>query len=266
MKPVVTEYQLHRLQCSCGVSTCCEFPPGVTGQDGPRLRACAVLLTGQYRLSKEHAANLMKDLFGVSLSAGQVCSIEADAGRVLQPVADEILSAARKSASNIDETSMGKGRWLWVMVAAACTSFRIVTGRNREELNKFIGPDYVRVLTSDRHSLYSRVPPGGHQYCWAHLRRDFQAMIDRKNEGSIVGRELLGLSDELFGLWKKVRDGTLPKHVFASRMLFQADFRSRFNAVLKRGEACGCAKTRGTCGQLAEREVSLFRFAFEDGV
>ncbi len=76
------------------------------------MRAGVVLLTGRYRLSKENAAGRMGDLFGVSLSAGQVCAIEAGAGRVLQPVADGILQSARRCATNIDETSMGRGRWL----------------------------------------------------------------------------------------------------------------------------------------------------------
>ena len=264
--PVVTEYQQHRLVCRCGFSTCGSLPAGVTGQDGPRLRACAVLLTGRYRMSKENAANLMGDVFGVSLSAGQVCAIEAGAGRVLQPVADEILTAARQSASNIDETSMGKGRWLWVMVTAVGTAFQIVSGRNREELLKLIGETYVRVITSDRHSLYSHLWAGQHQYCWAHLRRDFQAMIDRHNDGSETGRALLGLSDELFGLWKRVRDGTLTKKAFAAKMTRPGVFRQRLDAVLNRGLGCGCAKTRGTCGQLTEHEASLFRFAFVDEV
>ena len=266
VKPEVTEYQRHRLVCSCGSSNCGPLPAGVRGQDGPRLRACAVLLTGRYRLSKENAANLAGDLFGVSLSAGQVCAIEAGAGRVMQPVADEILTAARTSAGDIDETSMGKGRWLWVMVTAVGTAFQIVSGRNREELLKIIGDTYVRVLTSDRHSLYSHLPPERHPYCWAHLRRDFQAMIDRNTDGSAVGRALLTLSDELFGLWKRVRDGTLTTSASASKMTRPGVFRTRFNAVLDRGLACGCAKTRGTCGPLIEREPSLFMFAFNTGV
>ena len=130
--------------------------------------------------------------------AGQVCAIEADASRVLQPVADGILTAARESAGNIDDTSMGKGHWLWVMVTAVGTAYQIVSGPNREELLRLIGDKYVRILTSDRDKLYSRVPAGKHQYFWAHSRRDFHAMIDRNNDGSGIGRELLKLSDELF--------------------------------------------------------------------
>ena len=44
IKPHVTEYQLHRLECHCGATTCAELPVGVPqGQSGPRswpLRHC----------------------------------------------------------------------------------------------------------------------------------------------------------------------------------------------------------------------------------
>ena len=41
IKPIVTEYQLHRGHCcGCGITTCGELPAGVpTGQCGPRLAA-----------------------------------------------------------------------------------------------------------------------------------------------------------------------------------------------------------------------------------
>ena len=43
--PVVTEYQQHRLVCSCSCSTCGPLPSGVpTGQAGPRLIAFSISL------------------------------------------------------------------------------------------------------------------------------------------------------------------------------------------------------------------------------
>jgi hypothetical protein len=36
----------------------------------------------------------------------------------LKPVVDELLAAARQQPANVDETSMGRHRWLWVMVTA----------------------------------------------------------------------------------------------------------------------------------------------------
>jgi transposase len=267
VRPVVTEYRRHRLRCpGCGVTTCGELPAGVGGQDGPRLRAACALLTGAFRLSKAKAARLLGDLFGVPLSAAGVCATEAAVGELLRPVADGLAVAARGRPANVDETGMGRGRWLWVMVTAAATVFRIAAGRTRAEFAKLVGPDQRRVVTSDRHALYMHLPADRHQLCWSHLRRDFQAMIDRQNAGSDTGRDLLGLSDELFALWRRVRDGTLTKARFAGKMHADRDFRTRLRAALARGEACGCAKTAGTCRELLDREVSLFVFAFAAGV
>ena len=53
---------------------------------------------------------------------------------------------------------------------------------------------------------------------------------------------------------------------FEGRLHDQREFRVRFRAVLERGSVCGCAKTAGTCRELLRGEVSLFLFAFVDGV
>ena len=264
VRPTVTEYRRHRLTCPrCGLTTCASAP---TGQDGPRLKAACVLLTGAYRLSKSKAARLLSDLFSIPLCAGQVCATEAEVGQQLKPVVDELLEAARQQPANVDETSMGRGRWLWVMVTAVATVYQNASGRNRAALRALVGTEYRRVLTSDRHSVYSHLAEGRHQWCWSHLRRDFQAMVDRNNAGSAIGKELLALSGQMLGWWKRVRDGTLTKVRFAGRLHAQREFRVRFRAVLERGSVCGCAKTAGTCRELLRGEVSMFLFAFVDGV
>jgi transposase len=161
---------------------------------------------------------------------------------------------------------MGRRRWLWVMVTAVATVYQIASGRNRAALGALVGTDYRRVLTSDRHSVYSHLAEGRHQWCWSHLCRDFQAMVDRNNAGSAIGKELLAMSGQMLGWWKRVRDGTLTKVRFAGRLHAQREFRVRFRAVLERGSVCGCAKTAGTCRELLRGEVSMFLFAFVDGV
>jgi transposase len=70
----------------------------------------------------------------------------------------------------------------------------------------------------------------------------------------------------MLGWWKRVRDGTLTKVRFAGRLHAQREFRVRFRAVLTRGSMCGCAKTAGTCRELLRGEVSMFLFAFDNGV
>ena len=262
VRPVVTEYRCHRLACPhCRITTCGALPDGVAGQDGPRLQAACALLTGAYRLSKSKAAGLLGDLCGVSISAAQVCATEAAVGKDLQPVADALLEEARRHPANADETSMGRGRWLWVVVTAVATAYRVVAGRNRDELRALLGPNYGRILTSDRHAIYDHLPEDRHQYCWAHLQRDFQAMIDRKDAGSAVGEELLALSGRMFGWWRRVRDGTLTAVRFAGKMHAGRDFRIAFRAAFERGAACGSRRRpgrAGTCSR-ARRRCSYSR-------
>ena len=58
IKPLVIEYQQHRLTCACcGEQTCAALPPGVpVGQSGPRLIAFTVLLMAYFRQSKRRTA------------------------------------------------------------------------------------------------------------------------------------------------------------------------------------------------------------------
>jgi transposase len=115
------------------------------------------------------------------------------------------------------------------------------------------------VLTTDRYPVYDHLPVGQRQVCWAHLRRDFQAMIDRRNDGSGVGEDLLMYADILLMQWKRVRDGTLTRRGFRQSHL--GWIREEVLALLGRGAACGCATTAGVCRELLAVEPALYTFA-----
>ena len=51
---------------------------------------------------------------------------------------------------------------------------------------------------------------------WAHLRRDFQAIIDRKNAGRDIGTSLLENSDSLFMHRHFVRKKEVARETFPS--------------------------------------------------
>ena len=69
------------------------------------------------------------------------------------------------------------------------TLLRIDRWRGADALRRLDGPAITPVITSDRFSTSRRVPV--RQVCWAHLRQDFQAMIDRAAGGQEVGAKLL---------------------------------------------------------------------------
>jgi len=267
VQPVVDEYRLHRLRCPrCRAVTCATLPPGVpAGAFGPRLRAILGVLAGAYRLGKRPIRRLGSDLLGLSISTGMICRLERQAADELGPPVEELRQHVRDAASaHIDETSWKQGRdkaWLWGAVTDLVTVFVIATSRGAEVARGMLGTDRRKVVISDRFKSYTWIKR--RQFCWAHLDRDFQAMVDRGGESAEVGRLLLGHSERLFDWWHRVRDGTMARatlrsHVDIMRLFFRDD--------LRRGLGCGHPKTAATCRELLAGETHLWTFVRVEGV
>jgi len=77
------------------------------------------------------------------------------------------------------------------MVTRLFTVFTITKHRSGEVAQALLGSQDNQVVGSDRFSAYEWIMARWRQVCWAHLRRDFQAMIDRRGDGERVGRRLL---------------------------------------------------------------------------
>jgi transposase len=267
IQPVVDEYRLHRLRCPRGgTSTCATLPPGVpAGAFGPRLRAILSVLAGAYRLGKRPLRQLADDLLGLSISTGMIARLERQAAAELEAPVEGLREYVRNADSaHIDETSWKQGRdkaWLWVAVTNLVTVFAIATSRGAEVARDLLGSDRRKVVISDRFCSYHWIKR--RQFCWAHLNRDFQAMVDRGGESAEVGRLLLGHSERLFDWWHRVRDGTMAR---ATLRCHVAIMRFSFRDDLRRGVACGCAKTAGTCRELLAGETHLGTFVRVEGV
>lgn len=266
VRPLVTEHRFHTLACPCGRATTAAAPEGVPADGyGPRLKAAVVYLTGVAHLSKAQAERLCEDLLGTPVSAGQVCATEAEAAEALAPALAELRAALPGCDVNMDETGWkqsGKLCWLWVGVARCFTVFHLAFSRGRKVVEELLGPGYAHVATCDRWSAYNRVKR--RQVCWAHLRRDFQALIDRGGAGKAVGEELLLISDLVFMNWRRVRDGTLLRRTASRRILqwYEPDFRT----AVESGAGCACARTARLCRDLLKRWDQLWEFCRSDGV
>lgn len=265
--PLVTEYRRHRLLCpNCGRVTCPVLPTDACGGYGPRVQAVCALLSGAYRVGKRGVTQLCRDLFGVPISPAAVCGLQRKTAAALESVAREAHEHVAGKPANVDETGWRECRkrgWLWVAVTASVTVFLVRLSRARAVLAELIGSS-PGVLTSDRYSVYAHLPVDRRQVCWAHLRRDFQAMVDRKNDGSVVGEDLLTYADILLSQWKRVRDGTLTRRGF--RQSYLGWLRVGVRDFFKRGIEGKCAVTAGVCRELMAIEPSLYTFAAVDGV
>ena len=267
IQPVVEEYRLHRLRCPrCHTRTCAPLPSGVpTGAFGPRLRAILSVLAGAYRLGKRPIRQLAHDLFGLSISAGMIGYLERQGAAELEAPVEELRDHVRDADwAHIDETSWKQGRdkaWLWTAVTRWVTVFAIATSRGAEVAKDLLGTGRRKIVVSDRFKGYQWIKR--RQFCWAHLKRDFQAMIDRGGEAVEVGRRLMGHTDALFEWWHRVRDGTLARSSFRT---YVALMRPSLKEDLERGAACACSKTAGTCRELLAGERHLWTFVRIEGI
>jgi len=262
----VTEYRLHRLSCpDCGTRTCASLPAGVpSGAFGPRLQALLAILAGGYRLGKRPIRQLAHDLFGLSISTGMVAKLERATADALQQPMAELEQYVRTQHANVDETSWREAMhkaWLWVVATPLVTVFHIAATRCGKVAGELLGSAYRQVVTSDRWKAYNGFRR--RQFCWSHLRRDFQAMIDRQNSGTPIGKRLLELSDRMFAWWHRVRDGTLNRSSF---QVYISGLRAEVREALVQGAACGCPKTAATCRNLIAYEAKLWTFVWQEGV
>jgi transposase len=269
VEPIVDEYQLHRLACPhCKATTCAPLPEGVpTGHFGPYLQAVLSVFTGSYRLSKRQVQQLSTDLFGLVISIGMIAKLERRSAAVLEAPYNELAIGVHSArAANIDETSWREDRekvWLWTTVTRFFTVFTIARHRSGDVAQALLGSEPEQVVGSDRFSAYAWIAARWRQVCWAHLRRDFQAMIDRGGDGKPIGERLLNQSHRLFHNWHRVRDGTLDWEAFGKRMV---RLRREVRQSLEEGSKCGCAKTSATCFEILKVEEGLWTFARVEGI
>jgi transposase len=266
--PQVTEYQLHRLACArCGITTCGALPPGVPVHSyGPRLASLVGLCSGAYRMSKRMVASFCTDVLGVPLALGEVCEVEQTVAAALEPAVQEARTYVQSQDANVDETpwrQQQRRARLWVVVTQWVSVFCLRASRGAKVLWELVGEEYGGVLTSDRAKAYNGQPLRRRQLCWAHLRRDFQAMIDRGGAAAAVGEALLEQAEVLFGWWHWVRDGTWSRATFQG---YANWLRGVFREELERGAGCACPQTAATCRELLKVEPALWTFVRVCGI
>jgi len=265
----VTEHRLHSLSCSdCGVETRGELPAGVPqGAFGPRLQALVALLSGRYHLSKRETQELMADFFGADMSLGAVSTLEQRTSQaVREPVEQAREYLQTQPVVHADETGWREGNqraWLWVAVTVRVTVFLIRAHRSGAVARELLGEVFAGITVSDRWSAYNWLPVHLRQLCWAHLKRDFQAFVERGGESQRIGAALLAQAELMFTWWHQVRDGTLSRDAFREQM---QPVEQEVGQLLRQATSCEHDKTSGTCRDILKREVALWTFVRVAGV
>ena len=265
----VIEYQMAVRRCpACGQRTRADLPPGVPRRRfGARLTAVIALLSGRYRLSRREVQQLLQDLWAVRMSLGAVVRQEQAQGAALAPVVEEAQAAVQQAeAVNIDETGWRleqQRAWLWTVVMAKLTVFRIHRRRGGAAVEALRGAEFGGVVGSDRWWAYRRFPAEQRALCWAHLKRDFQGLVDRGGEAEPIGRWGLAETERLFALWQRFRAGECDRQELRRQLI---PLQARLGRLLRRGQVNPDRKAVGLCRELSKWWPALWTFAGVEGV
>lgn len=263
----VTEYQRQRLHCACcGITTCAELPEGVPrGQSGPRLVMFVALLMAMFRQSKRRVSLFCETLLDHPMSPGLIVKLQQQATQSLRPCYEELAAALpEQPVVYADETGTQQENskaWIWTTVAATFTVFTIRLTKAACVIRQLLGDAFDGVIISDRAKMYHWA--SWHQWCWAHLKRDFEAMADRDGPAGEVGQRLLEATHKLFKYSRRIRDGTMTERGFYRQISI---LRGEVEAALADGCCCADRATAATCCELYNHFDNLWVFQYHAGV
>jgi len=126
---------------------------------------------------------LLKALFGVQISAGQIAEILHDVADIGSLQYEDILSSVRGSPVVCgDETGWredGKNGYLWSFSSPEARYYTYRRSRGSIVVKETLGDEFAGVLVSDFYAAYN-IYDGIKQRCWVHLIRDLK-LLEEKN-------------------------------------------------------------------------------------
>ncbi len=180
---VVTEHRAHVCGCAqCGAKTRAAFPEGINSpvQYGARIAAFVVYLLHYQFLPEDRLAQLMSNLFGVSLSCATIAGMSRNCALRLAGFAEALRDlVAGANVKHMDETGFrigGKTQWLHVASTALFTFYRACAKRG-SLLEAVKG-----IVVHDHWKPYYTMTGVLHALCNAHYLRELKALIEIEKE------------------------------------------------------------------------------------
>jgi transposase len=265
----VVEYQAHTRTCTdCGKVNHAVIPADLREHSiGPRLTGTLAYLTGNLGLSKGNVEELVEDVFGAPIATGTVANREQEVCAALEAPYQQAIAAVREAdVAYADETSWkvwGKLCWLWAAATANIAVFVIHAKRSALGFAALLGAEFDGLLHSDRYHVYLQVPAERRQICWAHLKRDFQKVVDGGGASDFVGRRGLRIVKEVFAAWHEFQEGKVTREQLKAKM---EPLQSRLNKTLVDGAFGADARVAKFCENVLKLEAALWTFVTKEGV
>lgn len=265
----ITEYQGHARTCpGCGQVTRAPIPEAIRAHSvGPRLTAALSYFAGCHGVSKRGVEEISQALFQAPVALGTVANLEQEMSAALTPAHDEAVAAVRQApVKYVDETGWkqaGRKRWLWAAATPTVAVFLIDVFRNVTALRRLLGPTLSGVLCSDRWRAYDHVELLQRQVCWAHLKRNWEALRERGGKAKAIAEGCLDVQRRVFELWHLFRGGGCGRRQLDDRM---APLLLELLELLQAGLRCRDRRTKRFCARLLDVYPALWTFVVVEGV
>ena len=266
----VTEHRAGGFYCKhCDKVHYASLPAAVAqgGLLGPELTALVGYLKGMCHTSFTTIRKLLRDVFKVTLSRGQLAKVIDKAATAMAGAYEQLRALLPEEAHlHVDETghkAHGKPWWTWCFRADLYTLFKIDHSRGSAVLVEMLGQEFNGVLGCDYFSAYHKYMEDfgvAVQFCLAHLIRDVKFLTELPDPVTAAyGQRVLAGLRQIFHVIHR-RETMAPARF--PRALEQA--REKLVAVGRR--APPRAEAQNMARRFREHGADYFRFITTPGV
>lgn len=259
--PFVTRIECCKYRCKeCGKKQVASFPEGYDKTSfGPKLISFIGLCSSAYRMSKRTTQGLLKHLLNVDISLGSIPAMEKKVSQALNQSFEILQKRVNDTkVAYVDETSFREQAqtcYVWTVTTDEDTLLRILPTRGLKGLDQIRPRTHPGITVTDRYQVYDYKR---HQYCLAHLYRDFKKYSQRDGPDGKLGSQMLYEMREIFDATR------LPcRKTMQSRVGYR---KKRLKNILEDVHANGSDKLSGLAGRLLNKYEKLFLFTRYRGV
>ena len=232
----VTRHVIERGYCNkCGVWSAAKDLRGQAVQLGQNVKLLVVYLTTILDCSFEQVKTLTADLYGLTLSDGEIVNILKEMAVGWQPEYESIKAEIRAGpGAHADETTwpiqaFAKHCFAWVLSAVNSPArvYKLATSRGKDHAQELLGDvseQFVRI--TDCYAAYKHLP-GLHQICWAHLYRKIRDLKDNSKLPAKKRPHVEAWHDEFKQLYADLRAALAEPYTVPKRAEQAQAFRQR---------------------------------------
>jgi transposase len=263
VKAIVTQFDCFRYTCTCCSSrSTASLPKGIPNSAfGPRLMSLIATLTGALHLAKRDVITLLEDLYGIDICEGSIINVEERVANAIDAVYKRIHSVVTKSilCKHFDESSwrdQGRNCYVWVAGTNQAVCFKIDASRSKKAFLNFVGTLTPSPVVTDRYAVYNDTSEN-HQYCLAHLIRDFRKYSERKGDDGKMGLAIEKELQKACKIHKRYRQEEIP---LKTRDRLLQNSRKRLENRIYDGLANGSDDFAKFCESILDRFEKIWVF------